>query len=73
MTRPVERDPNLLTVREAAAFMGIKETRMRQILREDEAFRSYVTTSAAFGSWSRISRVRLERWLHGTTETGKAS
>lgn len=64
MTDDLGRDPNILTVSEAARFMRCSRQTLYTMLGDkSSAFGEYV--SVYIGARRRISKVRLERWLHG--------
>lgn len=63
MTASVDPDPNVLSVAEAARRMRCSEMTLRRMLAANASFAESVVVR--IGCRTRISKVRLERWLHG--------
>lgn len=61
--RRQNRDPNLFTIRNAAEYLGIGESTFRRQLAKDSALKAALVIYV--GHQMRISKIRLERYLHG--------
>lgn len=56
----------LLSIKEAAAYSGIGETRIYNLIREDPNF-----PSVRVGRYHKINSVMLEEWVRRRTEEGR--
>lgn len=63
VTAEIDPDPNVLTIPQAARLMGVCDDTLRAQLRDDPEF--YGRVAVTVGRQIRVSRLRLERYLHG--------